>query len=99
MAPKPQSQTALDETVLDDRELEKILEDRERAKGAASEARGKFTTVDEIARAKITDLGLTDGDAVRVGRFRVTQSRVEARTVNFETQPTSRLKINATDDE
>lgn len=99
MAPKPEPQIALDERVIEDVELEKALEDREIAKGAAGEARKKYTTLDDLAKAKIAELSLEDGDAVRVGRFRVSQTAVEARTVSFETEPTSRLQIAVGKDE
>lgn len=99
MAVGAEAQTALDEQVIDDRELESVLEDREVAKGAAGEARKKFSTVDEIAKGKIGDLKLAEGDTVRVGRFRVTYKPVEGRSVAFDTQPTTRLTISPDKDD
>ena len=99
MAVGAEAQTALDERVVDDIDLESVLEDRERAKGAAGEARRKFSTVDDIAKGKIGDLKLAEGDVVRCGRFRITYKSVEARSVSFETQPTARLTISPDKDE
>jgi hypothetical protein len=96
---KPVPQIALDEQVIDDPELEKTLEDRELAKGAAGEARKKLETVDEIAKGKIGELKLRNGKAVRIGRFRVAQTPVAARSVSFETKASSRLKITTLDEE
>lgn len=98
MPPKPQPQIALDEQIVESAELERVLEDREVAKGAAGEARKKFSTLDELAKGKIADLDLDDGGAVRVGRFRVTKSAVAARSVSFEIDPSMRLSIKATDE-
>jgi hypothetical protein len=93
------NQTALDERVIEDAELEKVLEDRQVAKGNAGEARKKYGTLDELAKGKIADLQLEDGDAVRIGRFRISQSAVAPREVAFETNATSRLTISADSEE
>lgn len=96
MAARPQPQTALDEQVVESAELERVLEDREVAKGAAGEARKKFSTLDDLAKGTIADL---DDDAtVRVGRFRVAKRSVAGRSVAFDTNPTSRLSIKVTDE-
>lgn len=49
--------------------------------------------IDEIVVHE-DDLELpADGRAVRCGRFRITRSSVSARTVQFETKPTTRVRI------
>lgn len=99
MATTPQAQTALDERLVEDKDLEKLLEDRERAKGAAGEARRKYSTLDDLAKEKVEDLALVDDETVRIGRFRISQVSVAGRSVSFETTPTSRLKIKTDGDD
>lgn len=96
---KATAQTALDERVVENAELERALEDREIAKGAAGEARKKFTTLDDLAKGKVNDLNLQDGEAVRIGRFRVAYRKVPAKSVAFETEPSERLTISTPKDE
>jgi hypothetical protein len=90
-----QQQTALDERVVEDGELEQLLSDRQIAKGAAGEAKKKFTSLTNLAKEKIEALGLEEGQAIRVGSFRITKKPVPARDVAFETAPTTRLTISA----
>lgn len=94
MAPKATPQLAMDERVIDDRDLEKALEDREIAKGAVSEARSKYNGIDEAAKGLVAQLSLKDGDVVRVGRFRLSQRRVAAKSVAFETDARDQLYIS-----
>lgn len=92
-------QMALEEREVADAELERALEDREQAKGIMGEARRKYSAMDEVVKGKLGDLSLKDGEVVRVGRFRITQTAVPARSVAFDTQPTTRLSISVPADE
>lgn len=90
----PDPQTSLDEASVENAELEQRLEERERAKARAGAARKAYTTADERAKAIAGELGLGDGDVVRVGRFRLARHSVPAREVSFGTAPSSRLTIS-----
>lgn len=79
MATKASPQTAMDEQLIENQELEKALEDREVAKGAAAEARAKYTTLDEVCKDKIEEFSLADGEVARVGRFRIEKKAVAPR--------------------
>lgn len=95
----PNEQTALDEVVVEDADLEKLLNDRLLAHGAKGEATKKFKTLHDAAMGRIQSIGLEDGQAARVGRFRVSKTAVAARSVSFDTAPTSRLTIGTVSEE
>jgi len=86
-------QTGMDETPLDKKVLSDLLERRLRAADDVAEVRKTFKEADKAAKAAIEKLDLADGQAIRVGRFRITRSAVAARHVEFDTDPTSRLTI------
>ena len=94
MAVQDRPQTAMDERVIESAELEAALEAREAAKVKAREARSTFAEADESARGLIGALGLGEQPA-RVGRFRLVVRKVAARSVAFDTEPTSRVTITA----
>lgn len=85
-------QVAIGEQIVEDADLEKALEDRQAAKERAGAAGKAYREADGVARGKLGEL--VEGDVpVRVGRFVVYKSDVAARSVSFETDPTSRLNI------
>jgi hypothetical protein len=92
MSVAAQPQIAIDERVIESPELEAALEAREVAKAATSEARATLKAAHEKAVALIGELELGE-TTVRVGRFRLTVRKVEARSVAFDTEPTTRLTI------
>jgi hypothetical protein len=92
MAVAAQPQIAIDEAVVESPELEQALEAREAAKATAADARAAFKTADESARGLIAALELGEAP-VRVGRFRLVVRKVAARSVAFDTDPTTRLTI------
>lgn len=98
MAARAKNQLAMDERVVRDAELEDALEARLRAYDDLSEVRGVFSRKDEEARAKIDALKLSDGEVVRVGRFRVERRYIEAREVAFSSKPSSRIAIRLNED-
>lgn len=86
-------QTGMDERPVDNKELAALLEERLRAADDTAEARKVFKEKDKAAKAEIAKLNIADGQAIRIGRFRITQTAVAARHVEFDTDPTSRLTI------
>lgn len=85
---KVQAQLAIDETVIEDDDLEAALEERLRFKDDYAEAGKVYRDKDAIAKGLIEkNLGGGDDDQVfRIGRFRVTRKLVEGRAVTFETK-------------
>lgn len=90
-------QLALDETLITDPTLESALEERQAAKIEKGRATKVYKEAHAAAAAEIEKQELPDGRAIRVGRFRITRSTVSARSVAFETSPTSRVSITALD--
>lgn len=99
MPPTAQPQTALDEKVIDDSELEKALDDRERAKGAKAEATSVFKTKDDVVKGKLDDLGLEVGQVARIGRFRIEKRQTESSHVEFERGGGEKLSIKLAQDD
>lgn len=93
MAVVTQPQTALDERVVEDAELEAALEEREQAKAARAKAAKTFESKDEAARVLADKLDdLFDGP-VRVGRFVLVERKTTARSVAFDVEAKTRLSI------
>jgi hypothetical protein len=88
----------MDEHVVESAELEAALEAREVAKAAAREARAAFKEKHDAAAGLIAALEL-DESPTRVGRFRLVVRKVAARSVAFETDPTTRVTITADKEE
>lgn len=86
-------QLAMDERVVDDKALEAALEKRLRASDDLAEVRGVFKDADTAAKAEIAKLDLSAEAPVRVGRFRITKSEYPARSVTFDTEASSRVRI------
>lgn len=89
-----QQQHALDEIQIENKQLEDTLEDRQRLKEHVKGARKAFKEADDRARALLSTHGLQDDQVARVGRYRITKKTVASRTVQFETDPTSRVTIS-----
>jgi hypothetical protein len=88
----------MDERPIDDPELAELLEKRLRAQDDKREIAGVYKLADQAAKEAIARLELTDGDAVRVGRFRITRVATEPRHVEFDAAPGSRLTISLWDE-
>lgn len=94
MAVNEQPQTALDELVVDDPELEKALEKREAAKAARRTASKAFDEADVVARASLGELEAQLGEGpVRVGRFVLELRESAPKAVSFETEAKTRIAI------
>ena len=99
LAAVPDEQTRLDERVVESSELESVLEERAKAKEKEAMARTASKGFDERAKAMLEEhLGDADEAVIRVGRFRITKSKVPARSVSFETPPASRVRISTVKD-
>jgi hypothetical protein len=86
-------QQSLYEAELENPELEAALEAREVTKASAAAARKAYNEADEHAKGLVEGLDLGNGAPVRVGRFLLTRTPVAARSVAFDTEPTTRLTI------
>lgn len=85
-------QTQIGERVVEDERLEKQLDARQSAKERAGAAGKAYREADTVVRATLDELGVGE-QPVRVGRFVISKSDVAARSVSFDTDPTSRLNI------
>jgi hypothetical protein len=95
MPVNPDDQLEFDEDVVNDAELEKALEEREKRKASRNALQAEFKEADEKAKALIAGIELEPDTTVRCGRFKITRSHVEGRSVAFETESTNRLSITA----
>jgi high-affinity K+ transport system ATPase subunit B len=93
MAAEPQAQTSIYETTLDNPAVEELLEKREKARLRKGEANKAYKQVDGAAKTALEGLDLGEDAPVRIGRFVVVVKAVPAKSVTFETDPTSRLQI------
>lgn len=82
-----QAQIGMEDNIIDDPELEKVLEARQEAK----EAVGGYRKLDKEAKAKIASIEAET--PFRVGRFLISRSTVQAKSVEFETPESVRLNI------
>jgi len=89
---RPQAQTSLYETTLEDPDLEAALEKREKAKASAANARKRYTEADGAAKALADAHDIADAP-VRVGRFVISRRQVAPRSVAFETAGSERIAI------
>lgn len=96
MAPdlRPVDQLGMDERVVTDDELVKLLEKRMRLGDDRAEIGKAFRTADAEAKERIATHQIDEGGAIRVGRFRVTKRHVEARHVEFDAAETQRITID-----
>lgn len=86
-------QTGMDETETDNKILSDLLEKRLRLSDDKAEVTKAYKEAHKAAVAEIDKLDIPGGQAIRIGRFRITRSTVAARHVEFDTDPTSRLTI------
>ncbi len=87
MGTKTQPQIHMEDKIITNKELEKLLEERQEAKAKASE----YRAIDKKTKDKINSLA--ESPPYRIGRFIITRQATEGRSVSFETQPGSRLSI------
>ncbi|MBA7592688.1 hypothetical protein ES708_34881 [subsurface metagenome] len=80
MTTKTRPQIHMDETIVENPELEKMLEDRQKLKQSVAE----FRKIDKDVKAKIASIGTQT--PYRVGRFVISKRDITAKSVSFETQ-------------
>lgn len=96
--PRVDGQDGLFDREIENPELLEALEAREKVKASRSALNAKFKEADEQAKGLIAGLGIGLDDVVRVGRFRLQKSKVDGKSVAFETEPSERLTISPIDD-
>lgn len=90
-------QDGLFDTIIENTELEQALEAREKVKASRAALNAKFKEADDTAKGLISTLDIEVDQVVRVGRFRISRTAIEGRSVAFETEPTDRLNIAPVD--
>ena len=80
MVTKTRTQIHMDEAIVENPELEKMLEDRQELKQSVAE----FRKVDKDVKDKIGSIGTPT--PYRVGRFVIDKRDISAKSVAFETQ-------------
>jgi hypothetical protein len=98
-SPNPDDQDGLFDQVIENDLLEQALENRQKHKEQRSAAQAKFKEAHDQAKGILATLELAEDSVVRVGRFRVKNSKVAAKAVAFETAESSRLTISLLDAE
>ena len=99
MAVTARPQTSLYETTIEDTDLENALEERQKLREKASEARALFKEADDKTKARVALLDLGNGAPARVGRFVITRKVRAARSVAFETEAKVSTTISMLKDE
>lgn len=90
---KARAQIHMDETIVENEELEKMLEERQELKLAV----GEYRKVDKNAKAKIDSIETPM--PFRVGRFVISKRDNTAKSVAFETQASSTITIKLAGEE
>lgn len=87
MVTKARAQIHMDDTIIEDAELEKLLEGRQELKESVS----AYRQADKKAKAKIATIVMPT--PYRVGRFVISKQPVAAKSVAFDTEECSRVTI------
>jgi hypothetical protein len=99
MAIEQTDQLAIDEVTIEDEVIQVALERRQRAKEALVEPRKEYRASNDQAKFALERLELPTGRAARVGRFRVERVERPGRTVSFETEASTQMKITLVDED
>lgn len=92
-------QDGLFDREVEDGDLIAALEKREKAKDAKKAVTAKYREAHDKVTGMLAGFELGDEEIVRVGRFRIKMSRVEGRSVAFDTSPSRRMTISLLDDD
>ena len=92
-------QVGMDERVIEDSELEAALEERLSRKNSYSELQRQYGEADKRAKGLVEALGLSTGEVIRVGRFRIEKRATAGRAVSFETKPGSRISVSVDEED
>lgn len=90
---RPRAQIHMDEAIVEDPELEKILEDRQELKQAVSE----YRKVDKDVKGRLSSIGTPT--PYRIGRFVISKRDIQAKSVSFETQASFSFTIKLAGEE
>ena len=90
---RARAQSHMDETILDNPELEKQLEERQELKESVS----AYNKLSKEVKAKLQEI--KDPSPFRIGRFVITRESTPAREVAFETAPGVRYTIKLAGEE
>ena len=93
MATKARAQIHMDDHIIDNPELEKLLEERQELKFSVSE----FHKADKSAKEKIR--AIETAPPFRVGRFLITRQTTPPKAVAFETEESTRFNIKIAGEE
>lgn len=96
---RSEDQLGFDEELIENPDVEAALVEGQARKDALASVRKDFNAAHEKTVAALAAIELPEEGAVRVGRFRISKSLVSARSVSFETQESSRLRITLLGDE
>lgn len=93
---KEDTQLALDETQIENADLEAALDMRTSKLIARREASKAFNSAHEkvVGLIESENIVIPDDGAIRVGNYRLTKAISEPRTVEFTTEPKERIKID-----
>ena len=91
---KVKGQLGMDETVIDDADLEAALEARWAAAMERRTPMAAFRNADEKAKTLVKAV-VAVGQIARVGRFRIERVETDARHVEFDAEAGDRVKIKA----
>lgn len=92
------AQEGLFDTVVENDGLLSALEEREAMRQRRSELNLKWKETTETVKGILATLDVEDGGTIRCGRFRIDKTTVEAKSVAFETESTTRLTIGLIED-
>jgi len=84
MPAQPKAQIGMDDTFIENPELQDLLEKREEAKTPLAEARAAFNKLDAEAKAKVMGLEIAPGEEVRCGRFMLSKSQQTEEEKSFQ---------------
>jgi len=90
---KPKAQSHMDETILDNPELEKMLDERQDLKESVS----AYNKLSKEVKAKLKDIDTPS--PFRIGRFVIKRESVPAGSVSFDTDPGIRFSIKLAGEE
>lgn len=93
MTTKVKAQINMDDKILDNPELEKLLEARQVLKASAKE----YRATDKEAKDKIATIQTPL--PYRVGRFIISKQMIQAKSVAFDVDAGTRVNIKAVDEE
>jgi hypothetical protein len=99
MGTQTTGQLAIDETLVDNVELEKQLEARAALVLERRALNATFKEADDAVRGGIAQLEIPPDGAIRIGRFRITKTTTAPRHVEFDTDGGERIRIDDDEEE